>query len=318
MKERTGSGRIARTGRMRPAARRKRSVPGSAAKARARARHRSGWSAAVRPPNVGPAAIESGDAAARGTGACGEAPWRPPAVSVIIPVMNERRTLARVIREAFRIHPRTEVIAVLNGSTDGSLGIARASGARVLVFDRPLGHDVGRAIGAREAAGDALLFIDADMVIPAARLRPFTDAIARGTDVALNDYSGPRSKSVVHHVILAKHALNALLGRPDLKGASMTAVPHAISRRALSAVGAEALAVPPLAMTKALHAGLSVRRVRHVDVGSLNRMRMKRERVASLEPLIIGDHLEAIGWWLRRDERGQSPAQAAVGGGDGA
>ncbi|MDG0814669.1 glycosyltransferase family 2 protein [Cohnella rhizosphaerae] len=252
------------------------------------------------------------------TGADGEDAWRAPAVSVIIPVMNEKRTLGRVIREAYRIHPNTEVICVLNGSTDGSLAIARASGARVLVYDRPLGHDVGRAVGARAASGDTLLFIDADMVIPAARLRTFTSAIERGTDIALNDYSGPRKRPVVHNVILAKHALNALLGRPDLEGASMTAVPHAISRQALAAIGAEALAVPPLAMTKALHAGLSVRRVRHIDVGTLNRPRTKRERSGSLEPLIIGDHLEAIGWWLKSDgAAGQSPPGNVAGRGDG-
>lgn len=294
MKERTGSGKITRGGRQRPAARRKRTVPGSASKAGYR-------SARTEPATLSPGERADSYASDQNrTGAHGETLWRPPAVSVIIPVMNEKRTLARVIREALRVHPRTEVIAVVNGSTDGSLSIARASGARVLVFDRPLGHDVGRAIGAREAAGETLLFIDADMVIPAARLRAFADAVAQGTDVALNDYSGPRSKAVVHNVILAKHALNALLGRSDLAGASMTAVPHAISRRALSAIGAEALAVPPLAMTKALDAGLNVKRVRHIDVGTLNRPRKKRERTGSLEPLIIGDHLEAIGWWLKR------------------
>ncbi|SFA93732.1 Glycosyltransferase involved in cell wall bisynthesis [Cohnella sp. OV330] len=308
MKHRTGSDRSARRKRIPPAVRRKRARPARRVEAQGRAPR----TAAKRPGTVDRAQTSR-------TGARGEEAWRPPAVSVIIPVMNEKRTLARVIREAYRIHPRTEVIAVLNGSTDGSLAIAKASGARVLVFDRPLGHDVGRAVGAREASGDTLLFIDADMVIPAARLRAFTNAIEQGTDIALNDYSGPRKRPVVHNVILAKHALNALLGRPDLEGASMTAVPHAISRRALSSIGADALAVPPLAMTKALQAGMNVRRVRHIDVGALNRPRTKRERNGSLEPLIIGDHLEAIDWWLKSDgAAGQPPHAIGAGGGDGA
>lgn len=228
-----------------------------------------------------------------------------PYVSVIIPVMNERRTLRKVIHEAFRVHPHTEVIVVVNGSTDGSLNIARRSGAKVLVYDRPLGHDVGRSIGAMEARSPILLFIDADMVIPAAKLRVFVQAIARGVDVALNDYSGPVNKAVVHGVVLAKHALNTLLGRPDLQGSSMTAIPHAISRKALSIIGASALTVPPLAHTMAIREGLVVERVTHVNVGQLNPIRMKRERTHSLEPLIVGDHLEAIHWWLRSsDERG--------------
>ncbi|CAM4013456.1 glycosyltransferase family 2 protein [Cohnella lubricantis] len=232
-------------------------------------------------------------------------PWTSPYVSVIVPIMNERRTLARVLREAAKVHPRTEVIAVVNGSKDGSLRIARRSGARVMVFDRPLGHDVGRSIGAREAQGQILLFIDADMIIPAAALRPFVDAVASGTDVALNDYSGPTRRTAVHGVVLAKHALNTLLNRPDLRGASMTAVPHAISRHALEMIGSASLAVPPLAHAMAIHANLKIARVRRVDVGQLNPLRFKRERSNSLEPLIIGDHLEAIQWVLRNtDDRG--------------
>jgi hypothetical protein len=228
-----------------------------------------------------------------------------PLVSVVIPVMNERKTLRRVVREAFRVHPNTEVIVVVNGSTDGSLAIARKSGARVLVYKRPLGHDVGRSIGARAARGNIILFIDADMVIPASMLRAFVNAISQGEDVALNDYSGPVKKFTVHGVVLAKHALNQLLGRPDLEGSSLTAVPHALSRKALDIIGTSALSVPPLAHTMAICQGLNVSRVIHVDVGRLNRMRLKRERKHSLAPLIMGDHLEAIQWWLRKtDSRG--------------
>jgi len=228
-----------------------------------------------------------------------------PYVSVIVPVMNERRTLGRVIREAFRVHPRTEVIAVVNGSTDGSLRIARNSGAKVLAYDRPLGHDVGRAVGAKEASGPILLFVDADIVVPAGKLRKFVEAVERGTDVALNDYSGPVHKEVVHGVVLAKHALNAWLGRSDLAGASMTTIPHAISRRTLTAIGASALSVPPLAQTMAIRQGLRVERSTAVPVGRLNPKRTKRERAQSLEPLIVGDHLEAIQWWLdHTDSRG--------------
>lgn len=219
--------------------------------------------------------------------------------------MNERRTLSRVIAEAYRVHPRTEVIVVANGSTDGSMEIARKRGAKVLAYGRALGHDVPRAIGARAAKGEVLLFIDADMVIPAAKLRAFVDAVSGGVDVALNDYSGPVNKAVVHGVVLAKHALNALFGRQDLQGASMTAIPHALSRRALQRIGASALAVPPLAHTMAIREGLKVQRTVRVNVGRLNPLRMKRERKHSLEPLIVGDHLEAIQWWLNQtDSRG--------------
>src|SRR6202022_1091065 len=85
-----------------------------------------------------------------------------PKVSVVIPVMNERRTLASVIQQVHRIHADTEVIVVVNGSTDGSLKLAKRMGARVIAFDFPLGHDVGRSIGAAAAKGEIILFTDGD------------------------------------------------------------------------------------------------------------------------------------------------------------
>jgi len=223
-----------------------------------------------------------------------------PYVSVIVPVMNEARTIGAVVREARGVHPRTEVIAVVNGSTDGSAAAAGQAGARVIAFREPLGHDVGRAVGARAARGDILLFIDGDMVIGRDALAAFVKAVEAGADVALNDYHGPTGASRVHGVVLAKHALNAALGRADLGGASMTAVPHALSRKALETIGADALAVPPLAQAKAVASGLVVRLARRVPVGRLNPPRRARERSRSLEPLIVGDHLEAFAWLSER------------------
>ncbi|BBH18682.1 hypothetical protein Back11_00270 [Paenibacillus baekrokdamisoli] len=233
-------------------------------------------------------------------------PMVAPVVSVIIPVMNERRTIERVIREASRLHSQTEVIVVANGSTDGSVALAKRSGAQVIEFFNALGHDVGRTIGAAAARGQVLLFIDGDMVISAEKLRPFIHSVLHdGVDVALNDYSGPTNKKFVHSVVLAKHALNALMQRSDLKGTSMTAVPHAVSRLALEKIGAAALSVPPLAHAKAIHHGLVVKAVQHVNVGKLNLPRVERERTQPLEMLIVGDHLEAIEWLtVQTDKRG--------------
>lgn len=216
-------------------------------------------------------------------------------VSVIIPVMNEKKTLHSVLKEARKLKP-LEIIVVANGSTDGSKEIAQASGARVITFDQPLGHDVGRGVGALHASGDILLFIDGDIVIPAAQLRPFVHAVHKGVDVALNRYSGPVQTKQVHPVVLAKHALNSMLGRDDLRGASMTAIPHALSRRALHIIGADNLAVPPKAQTIALVKQLRVETIRNVDVSTRNPKRRGGTGVDPLRDLIVGDHLEAIHW----------------------
>lgn len=223
-----------------------------------------------------------------------------PIVSVIIPVMNERRTLRRVIAQAARVHPRIEVMVVSNGTTDGSDRIADTMGARLLRYDEPLGHDVGRSVGAQAARGEILLFIDGDMVIAASKLQPYIQKIAEGADVVLNNYWGPVNQRAVHQVVLAKYALNALLLRPDLRGASMTAVPHAMSRRALETIGSEALSVPPLAQAIAINKGLAVTVGNTIDVGKLNRIRTKGLDFDPLAQLINDDHLQAVCWLLEQ------------------
>ena len=222
---------------------------------------------------------------------------RQPVLSVIIPAMNEERTIAAVVREATRICRDTEVLVIVNGSTDGTASEAERAGARVLQYPEALGHDTGRRVGAAAARGQILLFTDADIRIPAVHLAPFVKAVLNGVDVALNDYNGPVTRSPVHPVVEAKHMLNSLLSRPDLGGASMTAIPHALSRKALDVIDISSLEIPPLAHAKAVLGGLQVKAVHHVPVGKWNAVRIKKRIGADpLSQVVLQDHLEAIRW----------------------
>ncbi|WP_261807679.1 glycosyltransferase [Paenibacillus sp. N3.4] len=200
-------------------------------------------------------------------------------------------------------------MVVANGSTDGSKRVAAGLGARIISFDKPLGHDVGRSIGAMHAKGDILLFLDADFVVLAKEMIPLIKAVQQGVDVALNKYNGIISKSHVHRVVLAKYALNAILCRTDLNGASMTSIPHAISRKALDTIGAENLAVPPLAQAIAIHRGLHIKAAQLVKVGLRNRIRRKANSPDPVGDLIIGDHLEAIQWLIQSSDDRMSIAR---------
>ncbi len=216
-----------------------------------------------------------------------------PYVSVIIPAMNEEQTIEAVIAGARGVHSRCEVIVIVNGSADRTAELARSCGADVIWYEQPLGHDAGRSVGAAAAKGEVLLFTDGDLVIPAAKLQPFVTAVSGGADLALNDYSGPVRSRLPHPVVLSKHVLNLLLGRPDLKGCSLTAVPHAISRRALEVLGSGLLSRPPLAHAQAVLNGLAVTAVHHVPVGRMNAVRRKASGSDPLQEIILRDHLDA-------------------------
>ena len=107
-------------------------------------------------------------------------------LSVIIPVQDEEDTIEQVILETRKIEP-LEIIVVVNGSTDNTANIAKSLGATVIKYNERLGHNVGRAIGALEAIGDILLFIDGDFSISGSDLHCFTQAVSDGVDIALNN-----------------------------------------------------------------------------------------------------------------------------------
>ncbi|NOU71816.1 glycosyltransferase [Paenibacillus sp. LMG 31458] len=216
--------------------------------------------------------------------------------------MNEGRRLARIISNARKVHPKTEIIVVANGSRDGSDRLAKKMGARVITFKDPLGHDVGRSVGAKAAVGNILLFLDGDIIFTASSMKRLVRAVKNGVDVALNKYNGSLEKKKVHSVVLAKYTLNHILSLQHLKGASLTAIPHALSRRAVMKIGAENLAVPPKAQAIAANEGLMIEAVHYFDVGKTN-PRKRRGPKDPLKELIIGDHLEAIRYVLDKTDQ---------------
>jgi hypothetical protein len=219
-------------------------------------------------------------------------------VGVVISAMNEEGTIGEVLKELNRL-PLHEVIVVVNGSTDGTFQEAKQTcgpNGLILYYPEPLGYDVGRSAGVRVAQSDILLFLDGDFVVPAEKLVSFIMAVERGADIALNDltpYSGVFR--IRDEVTMVKEFLNRSLGRSDLGINSLTAVPHALSRRAIEVIGPSRLAIPPLAQAAAIRSGLRVMLSTSVNVYGPNRVRASNTGLRNpVARLIIGDHLEAL------------------------
>lgn len=84
-------------------------------------------------------------------------------VSAIIPTLNEENRIAATI-DAARAAGVDEVIVADGGSSDATVAIAQAHGARVITGERMRAKQLNR--GASEATGDVLIFVHADTLLP--------------------------------------------------------------------------------------------------------------------------------------------------------
>ncbi len=104
-------------------------------------------------------------------------------ISFVVPAHNEDallgRTIASVRTSACAVGQPYEVLVVNDASTDRTAPVARRNGARVIdVAHRQIAAT--RNAGARAAAGDRLVFVDADTAVNPRVVRAAVRALARG------------------------------------------------------------------------------------------------------------------------------------------
>lgn len=88
-----------------------------------------------------------------------------PRISIILPALNEAATLPATLAPLQPLRARGhEVVVVDGGSADGTLEVARPMADRVIAS--PRGRAVQQIAGAAAAAGDVLLFLHADTLLP--------------------------------------------------------------------------------------------------------------------------------------------------------
>jgi GT2 family glycosyltransferase len=92
----------------------------------------------------------------------------PLTVSAIVPVHNGGAPFLACLSRLIAARPAPdEIIVVSNGTTDGSDMAAESSNVRVVRLPHPTGPARARNEGALVARGDLLLFVDADVAVPA-------------------------------------------------------------------------------------------------------------------------------------------------------
>ena len=132
-------------------------------------------------------------------------------VSVVLPCLNEEAGVTKSVNDAIeglaRAGFRGEVIVVDNGSTDDSVGLATAAGARV-VHEHRRGTGAATLAGLRAASGDVIVTADADGTYDLENLGSLLEPLQQGADLVV----GSRLQGNIAHGSMP--VLHRYLGTP--------------------------------------------------------------------------------------------------------
>jgi glycosyltransferase involved in cell wall biosynthesis len=105
-------------------------------------------------------------------------------LSVIVPVYNERRTLAIVLEQVRRVPIDKEIIVVDGGSVDGTRDVlaeeAKREGTRAIHEEQRSGRGNALKLGMAEARGEIVIFQDADLELDPADYPTLIEPLLRG------------------------------------------------------------------------------------------------------------------------------------------
>ncbi|MHB1652484.1 MAG: glycosyltransferase family 2 protein [Desulfitobacteriaceae bacterium] len=221
----------------------------------------------------------------------------------VIPTQNEEKSIMATLTTALRL-PLNRIIPVINGCTDRTLeliGSIPDPRLHILYFEKALGIDVPRAVGAKYAqslGSQGVLFLDGDMSGDIfENLENLLKALEAGTDMALTNcypYITYRAK-LANLVLKFRSRLNRELDLFKTLGlATPTHGPHALSAKALSTLPVDSLAVPPLSLVWAKRAGLDIRVATSIPHEALRSPRKHRRHARLLAETIMGDCAMAL------------------------
>ncbi|MDR4494041.1 MAG: glycosyltransferase family 2 protein [Nitrospirales bacterium] len=134
-------------------------------------------------------------------------------ISIIVPVYNGGEPFRQCLQSLKNLNPPPmEVIVVADGDTDGSWQLAEAFGTHVIRLPTSSGGPAKpRNLGALQATGECLFFVDADVCVSSDTLRQITETFHRHPDLTalIGSYDDTPSeknflsqyKNLIHHYV---------------------------------------------------------------------------------------------------------------------
>lgn len=215
-----------------------------------------------------------------------------PEVSVVIPVSDDAKTLRLMLENVNRMVFSVEVIVVCPTWTRISVPQAYSSWVHVMPSDSFQTYDQGRSLGAYNARGEVVLFLDERVIVAPALLKKYVTAIKNGADIAVTESAPSRSNKRLASPRNGYRLLNHLLGLVELGACTMSNVPYACNQRALEIIGFEGLCTPPIGWVRAVKEKLTI--VKVSPVPAIQWVRASGATMKKSRRQILHDHAKAI------------------------
>ncbi|MFZ5968779.1 MAG: glycosyltransferase family A protein [Bacillota bacterium] len=231
-------------------------------------------------------------------------------IYTVVPVKNEENKIGKTL--SMLSNTKTDkILVVLNGCEDRSMEEAsKIQNDRIefLYFNKPLGIDVPRAVGAYHglrADVEGIIFVDGDMC---GHIGPHIDLLIEGIlerklDMALSDcYNHQQATSTMAKILLSfRKQLNIELGiYTKIQTAIPSHGPHGVSRRLLDKIPLQELAIPPVSLALAAKYKLNIDVVTSIPSDLLDSTIRDEYHANQIAKTMIGDCIEAI--QVYRDE----------------
>lgn len=104
-------------------------------------------------------------------------------ISVLVPVYNEEKTIAQILKKVKAVDLEKEIIVVDDGSTDSTRQILlslKDPEIRIFYHDKNKGKGAALSTAVKEATGDIILFQDADLEYDPREYKALTEPIING------------------------------------------------------------------------------------------------------------------------------------------